>query len=446
ELVSKSDFSDDDFLAAVITLSTSPESFGEALLRKVNSRQVAIGEILPDDSRHWDQLTAPVVGSDSLLSFIGNELAGERSCHLRGDPRKAMRSIALSFCAPGLVPIELFRTCDADVLLQMLEEATQFPDHFGLIGAFEICGDLYGRDPHFGPLGEKLLELLFSDMQRLKNSCTMYAAAFVIAIAQLRRHQDWRPKAAFWRRLSGAALASLVVRACGLTDIDTTALFSWAMGVCGKAYYVSVCFDSREEPRWRPEWIFPNFLVADTVGRADAVLKRLPDGVLHPEWTKRIEAARNWIKEHNDELLAGYPAIGESARRQQPALKDLGELAKFFQSFVDDPTLDNFLMLGPVIYSFGIPSECVTPATRLIAALRRDVAKFEDIKIEAAVSLAAYMAVQFNDVALANAVAELCVEKASTLTGDRITTEVMFRLIECAMADPDQENGQRVLA
>jgi hypothetical protein len=154
ELVSKSDFSDDDFLAAVATLSTSPESFGEALLRKVNTRQVAIGEILPDDARHWDQLTAPMVGSNSLLSFIGNELATERSFHLRGDPRKAMWSIALSFCAPGLVPIELVRTCDTDALIQMLEEATQFPDHFGLIGAFEICGDWYGRDPRFGPLAK----------------------------------------------------------------------------------------------------------------------------------------------------------------------------------------------------------------------------------------------------------------------------------------------------
>jgi hypothetical protein len=448
KLVSKSDFSDDDFLAAVATLSTSPESFGEALLRKVTTRQVALGEILPDDARHWDHLTAPIGGSDSFSGFIGNELAAERSFHLRGDPRKAMRSIALSFCAPGLVPIELFRTCDADALLQMLEEATQFPDHFGLIGAFEICGDWYGRDPRFGPLGERLLELLFSDMQRLKNSCTMYAAAFVLAIARLGQHQEWRRKAAFWRRLSGAAHASLVVRACGLTDIDVMALFSWAMGVCGKAYYMSVCFDSREEPRWRPDWIATNFLVADTVGRADAVLKRLPDGVLHPEWTKRIEKARNSIKEHNGELLASYPAIGESVRRQQPALKDLGVLAELYQSFIDNPTLDNFLLLGPVIYSFGIPSECVPPATKLIAALRRDSANFQDIKIEAALSLAAYMAMQFrfNDVALANAVAEFCIEKASTLTVDRTATEIMFRLIECAMADPDKQDGQRVLA
>src|SRR5262249_26305642 len=89
---------------------------------------------------------------------------------------------------------------------------------------------------------------------------------------------------------------------------------------------------------------------------------------------------------------------------------------------------------------------CVPPSTKLIRALRRDASKFEDIKIEAAISVAVYIAVQFKDVALANAVAEFCIEKASTLTGDRITTEVMFRLIECAMADPDRENGQRVLA
>jgi hypothetical protein len=447
DLVSKPDFSDDDFLAAVAMLLTSPESFGDALRRKVDTRQISVGEILPDDARHWDQLTAPIRQSQSLTEFIEKELSAERGSLLRGEPRKAIRSIALSFCAPGLVPVESFRACDADAVHQMLEESTKFSDHFGLVGAFEICGDWFGRDSAFGPVGEKIMDLLFSDMQRLKDSCAMYAAAFVIAAARLGQHQEWRLKPAFWRRLSGAAHASLVVRACGLSDIDTKSLFSWAMSICGKAYYMSVCLDSRDEPRWRPDWIASNVLVADAVGRADAVLKRLPKGVRNPEWEKRVEKARDWIKENNSELLASYPAIGESVRHQQPAFKDLGQLAKLYQTFVDDPTtLDNFLMLGPATYSFGIPSECVPAALKLITALRRDAAKSEDVKIEAATSLAAYIAVQYQDVALATAVADFCIQRGSTLRGDHIATEMIFRVIECAMADPDKENALRLLA
>jgi len=445
-LVSKSDFTDDDFLAVVGTLLTSPESFIDSLAPKMKSRQLVLGDLLLEDARYWDQLTAPLGASTSLSEFIANELTSQRKIVLAGDPRNAIRSVALSFCAPALVPIELFRSQDPDTVLLMLEEAAQFADHFGLIGAFEICGDWLSRDARFGPVGEKLLDKLFSDMQRLKDACAIYGAGFVLATARLHQHQEWRRKPAFWRRLTVAAHASLIARAFGSSSIDPMSLFKWAMNVSGKAYYLSICIDAADEPRWRPDWLTQNLLVPDAFGRADAVLKRLPDGVVKEEWTKLVEAARKAPEEEGGVVLANYPAIGQSARYHQPSLTELGEWATFYQLFIDNATIDNLLMLGPVIFSFGIPNECVSPIRKLVADWRQSGTKCEDAKVHAAASLVVYVAVQLKDVSLADAIAEFFIQNASTLGPDGRASEMLFRLVECAAGDPDRSNGPKVLA
>ncbi len=445
-LLANPQFSDDDFLACIDLLKTSPEAFLDALIQKVNSRQMSVGEVLPEDTRNWNQLTAPVENSSTLSEFITDELYAERKASLSEAPRRAMRSIALSFCAPALVPIELFRTLEADTVLEMLNEATQLPDHFALTGAFEICGDWLPRDPRFNEVGEKLLDRLFADMERLNDVCESFGAAFILTAAHLGQHQELRRKPAFWRRLTTASHASLVVRALAGSSINTQSLFKWAAGVSGKAYYLSVYLDCGEEPRWLPDWLAPNFLIAGAFGRTDAVLKRLPEGAVTEGWTTRIETARKWMVEKNIELLLKFPAIGESSRRKQPAMSEVGASKEMYLKFSDEPSVDNIIRLAPAIFSSGFPPETVAPAAKLVAELRLDRAKWEQNDTQLAVSVAAYVAVQVNDLPLADAVAQLTLESASGLTIDQAATEVAFRLIECAAADPDQENGRKVLA
>jgi hypothetical protein len=112
------------------------------------------------------------------------------------------------------------------------------------------------------------LERLFGDMERLKTSCGMFAAGFVLATAYLSEHEKLRSRPVFWRRLAAASHASLIVRTCGVTPIKQDELVSWALRLSGTAYFASVLADMHAEPRWRPEWLFPNFLIADCFGRA----------------------------------------------------------------------------------------------------------------------------------------------------------------------------------
>jgi hypothetical protein len=58
--------------------------------------------------------------------------------------------------------------------------------------------------------------------------------------------------------------------------------------------------------------------------------------------------------------------------------------------------------------------------------------------------LAVYIAMQLKDPILADSVADFFIGTASTLNVD--PSEILFRLVECAAADPDRNKGQKVLA
>jgi hypothetical protein len=244
---------------------------------------------------------------------------------------------------------------------------------------------------------------------------------------------------------SAAGHASLIARALGSSSIDPHSLYEWAMEVSGKAYYASICLDSADEPRWRPDWLGPKMLVPDAFGRVDAVLKRLPEGVTNDEWTRRIEGARKLLGE-SGVIFTGYPAIGESGGRGPPRLQEMGELATFCQAFIDNPTVDHFLTAGycSIRLTFGIPAECVPPTEKVIADLRQSPTQLERGKRQGAEMLAIYIAMQLQDRTLADSVAELLIKNASN-DGDR-PSETVFWLIECATADRDGSRGQQVLA
>jgi hypothetical protein len=99
KIVGRESFSFEDFMQVTEALAASPQEFSVRLGEKANTRRVALGDVLPDDARHWSNLTAARVNSVTLAAFIDDELATERKVRLAFNPVAAFRSIAYLFCA-----------------------------------------------------------------------------------------------------------------------------------------------------------------------------------------------------------------------------------------------------------------------------------------------------------------------------------------------------------
>lgn len=446
-IVRKHDFGDDDFFQAVTLLASSPESFADRLSSRVEVRQVGKADLLPEDDRHWDHLTAPVLASRNLPEYLANELDEVRRSRFAADPHRAFDLASLGYAATLLVPLDIARRIETDVLHTMIEQGLKHDDHFALIGFFEICADALGRDPRFEGLGERVLQRLFGDMERLKTSCGMFAAGFVLATAHLSEHERLRSRPVFWRRLAAASHASLIVRTCGVTPIKQDELVSWALRLSGTAYFASVLADMHAEPRWRPEWLFPNFLIADCFGRARNAIALLSEDRTPESWTTLLDAARAWIDEQKIGPASTFPAVLEGAPRPPQAnLAQSGALTEAYESFFSDLTLDHFLFMAHIVYSFGAPPEMIPSVRKIVEMIRADSRDITNPSLDSAVALAANIAVQLQDAELANDVAELCVEKAATTADRAAVYEHVFRLVECSQADTDTERSKTSLA
>jgi hypothetical protein len=447
-LVANPQFSDDDFVRALGLLASSPESFAAKLREKVAIRQVGEADLLPENIRHWDNITAPQDRSTTLANYIEDELGAERRSRISSDPVRAFESITLAFSAPALVPRAMFKSLDPDCMFRMIDSILQFDDHFALGGGFEICAGRIETDARFVTLGDRLLDRLFGDMNRLKNACGMFSAAFVIATARLAVHDVLRHQPIYWRRLAAASHASLIVRTCGVSDIGHKELISWAMRTSGEEYLLSVFSDMAVEPQWRPEWADARFMAADIFGRVYGTYVALPTEIVPGSWRERIEAAKAWVDNDKLNLLMGFPAVLEGARRSRtPTTSEFGEaIADAYRRLSDEPSIDNLLCLTPVIQAFGVPAGINIAVGKVVDQIRSGADGMDDDIVQAALTLTAHIAVLTNDIALADAILETCVEMALGIQEQSSLYQVFFRLVECTSANPNREAARIALA
>ena len=453
-LVARPDYSDEDFLATATMLESSPESFTERLAEKLRRQEgenrIAPIDVLPDDDRYWNHLVTQPDGSASLADYIGKELHAAWRAGLDTDPVRALHVSAITFAAPELVPRALLRDLSADYAAAAIEAVSKLEDPFSLVGAFEICTDRADQDQQFVALGEQLLDNLFGDMLSLTGACAFFGAIFVITTAHFATHETLQRRPVFWRRLAAAAHASLVVRVCGGRGVDPNQIISWAMRLFGDAYYLSVVSDFAVEPQWRPEWILPKILVADLFGRMAGAWRQLSHKAAPPSWKERVEKAYAWIVKEKIGPFAQYPSVLQGTRRvHRPTLAEFQSVphgADAFLALASDPTANTLLSISPFIEAFGFPKEATGDVEKVLASIRSAPPDEDDKITVLALSLLTHIAVLAENVALADSITEVCLERARRVETQGPIFEIACRLVECAAVIKDRAEAARTLA
>jgi hypothetical protein len=443
-------FTHDDFLAAVQRLDSSPEAFARGLAECLRKKQgVRESDLLPEDVRYWDNLTATHAGSPTLAEFIGAELGAERRARIEADAARGFRSMALTFGAPELVPMAWLRELDVETVLRGVGEIVSMDDHFSLVGAFEICADWVAKDTRFVTLGDQLLDRLFANTESLMQRCQTFAAAFVLAMSRLSLHASTREQPGYWRRLAAVAHAGLIVRACRSSSLEREGLLRWALEQRQLEYRLCVYMDMTDQPQWRPEWLDPGFLAADAFGRINSAVLMLPVGIAPAGWEDRLASAKQWIEQRRWLLRSQYAAIMQGSRRKEhptPDAKLQQHIDEDYRRLEEQPSAENLLVLTPWVETLVLPPAISDGVHKALEVIRKDAERADAEVIQAALSLAAHVAVLSADVPLADAVAETYLQRLRTMKGQLPVADAVLRLVECAAADPDRVRARDVLA
>ncbi len=443
-ITSRSNFSHADFFATINIVSSSPETFATALREAAKKGSLSTDDFLPGATAYWENITARRIGSERLLDFIFQELASERAARIAQDPSVAVDVLSLTFGGPELVPLAAMRQIDAEILLAALKRLLDYTDPVSLTGAFDICVDR-ASDVRFVELGDAILDRLTNDPKRLHNELTTFATAFVLATAHLAEHEVLRKQPVFWRRLAAASHASLVTRILGPGADDEISLLTWATRLRGKTFYLSVLNDAHVEPRWRPDWITPDYVAADIYGRLLGSLQRLGDSAPNA-WREKLESAQSSMVKDVLPLAHTFPSVlqGSAPFAEQPANDTV--IGGLYADFAREPTIGNFLYFVPVVYAFGFATGARQSVLEVVKSLRTDFSVTAPDHTQAALDLAALIAAQNRDVELADATAAVALEwLALAKDSDRVLPAAAV-ILECAGAYIDRKEALRLLA
>ncbi len=237
-----------------------------------------------------------------------------------------------------------------------------------------------------------------------------------------------------------------MTRTLGEANDDDQSLLAWAMRMSGKTFYLSVLNDAPAEARCCPDWINPHFIAADVYGRLRGSSLRLADAA-PPSWLKKLDEARAWLAEEKTESAASFPSVLQGGFRIPIQRAPEGTpVAEFYDTFMREPSPENFVFLTPVVYAFGFQPEARDAALKAVHSLQTEVTQIGSDVSRGVLSLASFVAVQSNDAELSDAVAQICIERLVSTQDALFLLPAVGTIVLCAAATEDRNEAVATLA
>lgn len=292
-------FTDREYVDLMTALSSTPEGVRNELQKHQN---LDVDNLIPNEPRYYERLVAPLGNATSLDAFIRDELTSTRSKLLERHPTHALRRIAFTALWQPLIPFDLLASATVSDVAQLLKAG----DPFSLLFGFELCRNCLSADADFVGLGRAFLEKLLLDGNTSISRCNIFSALALISTTKLRKAARASNAPLFWVRLAALTHAGVLTDALsGMSDSES--FLGWATQNFYPTYAWHGVIDRRDAPRWKPDWISPDHLYAELVGRAQGALQVIPEESRPAVWVSAIDAALGRLQDSRNLVAAYFP-------------------------------------------------------------------------------------------------------------------------------------------
>lgn len=153
-------------------------------------------------------------------------------------------------------------------LFEVYEFLAAHGDRFSQVGAIELALPVIDQHPQLIQPLVSMIEGIRDDQPDSENSRFRLLSALIILVdGEASRSGLFRKEAPFWRRLATIAQASLIERCICAHPIDVATFSERANAGRGQQFYLQTLCDLRREPKWMPDFIMPDQLKAEFIGR-----------------------------------------------------------------------------------------------------------------------------------------------------------------------------------
>jgi hypothetical protein len=280
-------------------LSATPEALREHLGRP---HDLSPDTLMPDEQGYYDRLIAPLKGELELEAYIRVDLAAARKALFKLHPKRALRRMGFAALWQPLIPFDLLSSLDAGDVSPLLEAE----DPFSLLFGFELCRHLLPRDAAFVDLGSAFLSKLFDEAEAGTRRRTLFSGLAIIATNNLRRKAKESDAPLFWVRLAALSHAGVLTDALSRLP-DPQGFLRWSAENFYPDYLWHGVIDRRDAPRWNPDWIDPDQVYAELVGRVGIALQMSPEADRPSAWVSAVDAALGRLHQKRRALSAFFP-------------------------------------------------------------------------------------------------------------------------------------------
>ncbi|MCK1658602.1 hypothetical protein [Bradyrhizobium sp. 151] len=297
DIVKSRALTDEEYGDLARALRATPETLTEIFARPQNLNP---SNMVPDDLAYFERLVGPLATTSGFSAYVDGPLE-EHRVHLLAKGRSGLRRLAYSGLSRGLIPDAIM----SGRPLKEIEALLDANDPFSLIFGLEVCAiKVAAGETGAAQLGARFLERIFGDKARLRQRCELFAACTVVSMVRLRTIVKDRSVPLHWFRLAALTHAGVLTNALGGMS-QTAEFLNWSINELGPSYTWFGIVDTSEAPRWDTEWIDPEYMKHELIGRCFNTLNLLVESKRPKSWAKIIGAETESLQTMMHAFYAG---------------------------------------------------------------------------------------------------------------------------------------------
>ena len=266
--------SDDEFAELTGELELTPVINYRNIQNGLLRGSVDIATLVPSERRYYDRLVGPCGSAVDADGYIETEVVPLIDSLQEWDPPRGFL-MSLLMCSKGKVSENIrIDVLDEEQLLRSYEWIANHGDPISQIGAVEVALRHIHGNRALEPFIERVIEgFIADDSNDDKGWFSLLSAMIVLVASELGRRRIMKDAYPFYRKQAAIAQASVIIRAIKESQADPASIVKWAKtGGVGHVFFLQGLIDLRLEPRWLPDFVSPDQLRAEFIGRvANAV-------------------------------------------------------------------------------------------------------------------------------------------------------------------------------
>lgn len=270
---------DEDFEDIRSELRNSPLRVAAAISDEIERGESSVALIAPRGPRYYERLVGAWTGQGSLSEFVSTSGATHIRKLFAWHPAQGLKLALLMSSHQSVSELIAGQQLPLSVISEVFEQLAQVGDRLSQVGAIEIGLKLLPAYPELEAYLAPLVRQIVADDPGAEGRLTLVSGLIVFVEGEIARSRALAGRPPYWRRLASIAQAALIERELISAGVPPDSSFSaWATQGRGQYFFLQTLVDLQKEPRWLPDFVRPDQLKSEFLGRlADAAQKHEAD-------------------------------------------------------------------------------------------------------------------------------------------------------------------------